>query len=275
MWSRRSSKRSSTVSTATAWRKRRCLPRFRNSSRPTARKRPPATPRVSRTASARAASRPHRGTDPLPQRLLEAHRLAQGRRGQLPLPHDDVPANDRADRPAGHRDAVIRGPAAFRGDPAIADGLAALEVDDREVAIVAGGDPTLARDAEKPLRPGTGEVDEALEGEASGVDVVEHERNERLHAGHARGRVRIDLVLLLARMRGVVRAEDIGYALRDPAPDAGAVRLIAHGGVHLGIRSEPLVASRSDERQVVRRDLDRGDVLVIPQELHLLRGGDV
>ena len=46
------------------------------------------------------------------------------------------------------------------------DGLAALQVDDGEVGVVADRDAALAGDAEEPLRAGAGQVDEALEASA-------------------------------------------------------------------------------------------------------------
>ena len=70
-------------------------------------------------------------------------------------------AHERADRPAGDRHAVIGRPAGARGDPAIGDGLAPLEIDHREVGVVADGDAALAGDAEQARRPGAGEIDEA------------------------------------------------------------------------------------------------------------------
>ena len=45
---------------------------------------------------------------------------------------------------------------------------------------------------------------------------------------------------------------------------------VAHRRIHLRQRAEPLVAVRRFEREVMRRRLDRGDVLVVGEELHLL-----
>ena len=98
---------------------------------------------------------------PRPQRVLKSHRLATRRRDQFALPHDLAAAHERADRPAGHGDAVIRRPAGARGDPAVGDGLAALEIDHREVGVIARRDPALAGDAVNPRRPGAGQIDEA------------------------------------------------------------------------------------------------------------------
>ena len=87
------------------------------------------------------------------------------------------------------------------------DGFFAFHVDDGDVCVVADGDAPLAADAEQPLRTVARQIDEALDGEAAGVDVVEHDGNQRLHAGHARMRGGIWVVFLLARMRRVVGAE--------------------------------------------------------------------
>ena len=50
---------------------------------------------------------------------------------------------------------------------------------------------------------------------------------------------------------------------------------VAHRRIHLRERAEALVAFRRFEREVMRRHLDRGDVLVVREKLHLLRGRDV
>src|SRR5215207_9181829 len=65
MWSRPSSRPSSTGSTATAWPMRRSSPRSRSSSPPTARRLRRAMPRGCRRRSVPAASRQARGTDRL------------------------------------------------------------------------------------------------------------------------------------------------------------------------------------------------------------------
>ena len=59
-----------------------------------------------------------------------------------------------------------------------------------------------------------------------------------------------------------------------PRPDAGAMRRVADRRVHLRVGAEPLVGGLV-ERQMVRRDLDAGDVLVVGEEHHLLGGRDV
>ena len=73
------------------------------------------------------------------------------------------------------------------------------------------------------LRAVARQVDEAFQRQPAGIDVVEHDRHQRLHAGHARRRGRIGLCLLLQRMRRVVGAEHVDDALRDAAPDAVAM----------------------------------------------------
>ena len=61
----------------------------------------------------------------------------------------------------------------------------------------------------------------------------------------------------------------------EAAPDAGTVAAVAHRRVHLRQRAQALVALRRFEREVVRGRLDRGDVLVVLEKLHFLRGRDV
>ena len=155
------------------------------------------------------------------------------RRHDLALPHHAPPAHERPDRPAGHRLAVVGRPAAARGDPGVADRLGALQVDDREVGVVADRDPALADDAEQPRRAGAGQVDEARQGQPPRRDMVEHDGHERLHAGHARGALGIGLGLLGERVRRVVGAEHVDDPLRDAAPDAVAMLGPAHRRVHL------------------------------------------
>src|SRR4051812_33605107 len=75
------------------------------------------------------------------QRLQKPHRLALRRRHELALPHHAAAADEGTDGPAGDAHAVIRGPAGFGGDPFVGDGLAALQIDDGEVGVVARGDP--------------------------------------------------------------------------------------------------------------------------------------
>ena len=50
---------------------------------------------------------------------------------------------------------------------------------------------------------------------------------------------------------------------------------VAHRRIHLRARAEPLVAAGRFQREMMRRRLDRGDVLVVLEEVHLLRGRDV
>ena len=105
--------------------------------------------------------------------------------------------------------------------------------------------------------------------------MVEHHRHERLHAGHAGGRLRIGPGLLLQRVRGVVGAEDVGGSVGDAGPDRRARCAASRtGGFICSERAEARVVVRR-KRQVVRRHLDRSDVLVRGEEAHLLAGRDV
>src|SRR5206468_11825426 len=73
----------------------------------------------------------------------------------------------------------------------------------------------------------------------------------------------------------MVGPEHIDNTLLEAAPDHLLMRTIPDRRVHLGVRAEPLVAVRRRERQMVRSSLNRGHVLVVTEELHLLRGRDV
>ena len=48
----------------------------------------------------------------------------------------------------------------------------ALQVDDGEIGVIALRDPALAGDAEDALRPGAGQVDEALQAQPAGGHMV-------------------------------------------------------------------------------------------------------
>src|SRR5262245_1994795 len=76
-------------------------------------------------------------------------------------------------------------------------------------------------------------------------------------------------------MRRMVGPEHIDHTLLEAAPNHLAMRAITAGRVHLGARAQPLVAVRRHKRQMMRRSLSRGDILVVTEELHLLRGRDV
>src|SRR5688572_4171358 len=61
-------------------------------------------------------------------RLQELYRLALRRHDQLALPHHAAAADESPNRPPGHRHAVIGRPSGARGNPAVGDGFAALEI---------------------------------------------------------------------------------------------------------------------------------------------------
>ncbi len=165
-------------------------------------------------------------------------------------------------------------PCRTRGHHRVGDRYLALQVDHREVGIVADRDAALAGDLEKARGTGRGEVYEALDAEAPGRDVIEHHRHERLHARHAGGRLRIGLRLLGQRMRRVVGAQHVRGAVGDRLPDALAVAGFAHRRVHLQAGAEARVL-RSVEGEMLRRHLDRDGVLVVADEVHLLGRGDM
>src|SRR5688572_20295753 len=81
----------------------------------------------------------------------EAHGLAMRRPGDFAVPHHAPAAHDGSNGPALHRYAVIGRPAAARLDPGVGDGLAAPQIDDGQVRIVAHRDAALAADAEQAV----------------------------------------------------------------------------------------------------------------------------
>src|ERR1700733_6649605 len=80
----------------------------------------------------------------------KSHRLARRGPRQFAFPHHPPPAHESPDGPTCHGLSVIRRPARARGDPGVADRLAALEVDDGEDGVVSSRDAALADDAEQP-----------------------------------------------------------------------------------------------------------------------------
>ena len=69
--------------------------------------------------------------------------------------------------------------------------------------------------AEDALRTRRREIDKALQGEIALGDMIEQQRHQRLHPGHARRRVGIDLVFFFPRMRRMVGADHIDHADAD------------------------------------------------------------
>jgi hypothetical protein len=96
-----------------------------------------------------------------------------------------VATNECSYRPASHRHAVIGSPAGPRRHPFIGDCFASLEIDNCQIGVVASGDAALGGDAEQTRRARAGEINKTQERQSSGVDVIKHDRNERLHPGHA------------------------------------------------------------------------------------------
>ena len=194
---------------------------------------------------------------------------------KLAFPHCQPPADQRADRPASDAPPRKGRPAAFAADPFILDDALGRKIDDGEIGVVAHGDAAFAGNAEDTLRTCAGQIDEAGKTQASGIDVIEHHRHERLHARHARGRRRIALALLLERVRRVIGAEHIDHALAEAPPQPLPVVTIAERRVHLRARAENFVSLGRGERQMLRRHLDRGNVLMQREQRHLLARGDM
>src|SRR5262249_1806936 len=157
------------------------------------------------------------------QRFRELHRLANRRLHELALPHHSAAAHEGPDRPARYTGTVIRGPAGARSNPTIGDGFAPFEIDPRQLGVVTRSTPPLPGDTVDASRPGAGEVDEARERQPPRVDVIEHNRNQCLHAGHAGMGLRIPMGLLLAGVRRMVGADGVDRALGKAAPDAIAM----------------------------------------------------
>ena len=81
-----------------------------------------------------------------------------------------------------------------------------------KIGVVAHGEAALAANAEQARRAVARQVDEAGQRQAAGIDVIEHDGHQRLHAGHAGMAFGIGVLLLLAGVRGVVGAQDIDDA---------------------------------------------------------------
>src|SRR5882757_7855662 len=147
------------VSMATAWPRPVCSPRSPNLSAPMVKTQWQNSWKAFPSAFVTASFRPcWRSSKSLRlQRLQKPHWLARRRRGQFTLPHHPAAAHEGADRPTGDAQAVIGRPAGTGSHPFIGDGLAAFEIDDGEIRIVARRDPPLACDVEKPRRPGAGQ----------------------------------------------------------------------------------------------------------------------
>ena len=104
----------------------------------------------------------HRAPAGRHERLAKIKRWAKSRRTAPPRRGPGAASSPshitrcpRTNVPTGQpvtRHAVIGRPAGARRDPAVGDGLAALEVDDGEIGVVAHGDAALARDAEQARR---------------------------------------------------------------------------------------------------------------------------
>src|SRR4029078_4374683 len=173
----------------------------------------------------------------LGQRRAEADRCTRGL-PKFAVPHGDIAPEDRSDRPALHIAAGKGRPTTFRGDPVVGDGLLQFQIDDGEIGVIAYRDAALAGDAEDALRPGAGQIDEAGKAEPPFVDMVQHHRNQGLHARHAGGRGWVRRLLLLKRVRGVIRAQNIDHALIEPPPKHVLVRLVSKRRGYLRPRTD-------------------------------------
>src|SRR3546814_14952112 len=80
--------------------------------------------------------------------LTEAHRPPGRAAEQLAVAHGDVAATHGHHRPAGHRLTLEGGPAALRLQPIGLDRPPGLQIDQREVAVIADGDAAFSGDVE-------------------------------------------------------------------------------------------------------------------------------
>src|SRR3546814_11916644 len=123
---------------------------------------------------------------------------------------------------------------------------------------LADGDAALAGDAIDSLCACGGEIDQALEGEPAGVQMVEQQRQQGLYPRHARGRARIGRRLLLTAVRGMVGADDVGDAEAHRLPQRLAVARVADRRVHPRQAAEPPVAlGRRHDEVLTRTPPDR------------------
>lgn len=176
-----------------------------------------------------------------------------------------MPAHHRTHGPSHDLASSEGRPTSLTADPAVFDDAFGLEVDDREVRVVTHGDAALAGNLEQTLGARASEIDETGKTQAASIHVIEHDRHERLHPGHA-GRCRgIGGRLLFESMRRVVRPQNVDDALFQPPPQKVLMRPVPDGRVLLNLRPEPLIVFGAGKRQVLRRHLYRRDVLVVRQ----------
>ena len=73
----------------------------------------------------------------------------------------------------------------------------------------------------------------------------------------------------------MVGADAVDNAVVDRGPEGVAVARLADRRVHLREGAELLVALGCGESEMLRQDLDRGDVLVLGEQRHFFRGRDM
>src|SRR5579871_2912685 len=153
------------------------------------------------------------------QAFAETNGLAQWRAQKLVVPHDDMAADDGRLGPAGHLAALEGRPGGTRRHPAALDPVLRLEVDQGQVCVIAGGDAPLAGNVVDPGRTGAGEIDQPCQGKAPRRVMVEQQRQQSLHARHARGTGGIGFGLLFQSMRRVIGADAVDDPLADRVPE--------------------------------------------------------
>ena len=83
------------------------------------------------------------------------------------------------------------------------------------------------------------------------------------------------MVFFLARVRCMVRAQNINHAGTKPGPNGVTMVRVANRRVHLAICAKLCVAFRCRQREVMRRHLHRYPALMIGNVGHLSRAGNV
>ncbi|KAG5727818.1 hypothetical protein E4T56_gene17504, partial [Termitomyces sp. T112] len=98
-----------------------------------------------------------------------------------------MPADDGAEHATLQLHPGIGRPAAAALQPVLGDGELTFQVHHGKVGVIAHRDTPLGLQAEDALHARAGHVDQAIEGHPPVQHMVEHQRQQRLHARHAAG----------------------------------------------------------------------------------------
>lgn len=180
--------------------------------------------------------------------ILESDRPAGGLADDFTVPHNAPSTDYRSDWPAGNLRAVEWGPAALRRRPVMGNHAPGFQIDNGEISVIAGGDAPFAGNAENTVGTVADEIDKAQKTKPALGEVVEHNWDQRLHAGHSGRRGRIGLLFFLKRMRRMIGTNHVNNALRDACPQPAAMRRLADRRVHLGQSFQALITFGRGER---------------------------